>query len=343
MKVLASALLAWHKKHGRHDLPWQIDNSPYHTWVSEIMLQQTQVSTVIPYYLKFIETFPCIEALAKASLDKVNSLWSGLGYYNRAKNLHQSAKKIVNEHQGRFPKDLESLYQLPGVGKTTAHAIYALSFNKKAAILDGNAKRVLARFYKVSGQPNQASTLNRLWQLAEDTMPNTNCSAYTQAIMDLGATICKRSSPLCQKCPLSKNCQAYTDDVIQHYPEKKKAIIKQKKASTLVCVLKDNTIYLEKRPANGIWANLFALPEFSSKKALSDFLHQFHWQDKKIHTPFKHIFTHIELMITPMILTIKNDESFPFSKNGRFVPIDTSLTLGLPKPIRQIINNLLVF
>ncbi len=212
MKTIGSRLVSWHAQAGRHDLPWQRHPSKqsraYRVWVSEIMLQQTQVGTVIPYFERFMERFPDVRALADAPADEVLHLWTGLGYYARARNLHRAAQVIRDEHRGVFPHDFDSVVSLPGVGRSTAGAILALSANERHAILDGNVKRVLSRYYEVDGAPDDKATLENLWKLAEETTPADDAAIYTQAIMDLGATLCTRARPRCAECPLTGDCRA---------------------------------------------------------------------------------------------------------------------------------------
>ena len=221
MPSLSSSLLKWFKIHGRHDLPWQKNLSPYRVWVSEIMLQQTQVKTVIPYYKRFMERFPQINDLSSANIDQVLYLWTGLGYYARARNLHKTARIITSQYDSQFPDTVEDLEKLPGIGRSTAGAILALSLNKRAPILDGNVKRVLTRFYSIPGWPEQTKTKNQLWAIAEKNTPRKNFAQYTQAIMDLGATGCKRSKPDCCRCPVEHTCNAYTLNKVEDYPSKK--------------------------------------------------------------------------------------------------------------------------
>lgn len=258
----ARNLLHWYDKHGRHDLPWHHNRNAYRVWVSEIMLQQTQVTTVIPYFEAFMARFPDVRALASAPEDDVLSHWSGLGYYARARNLHKAAKQVVMEFGGEFPADQETLESLTGIGRSTAAAILAQAFGKRATILDGNVKRVLARYHAVPGWPGQSAVLNKLWEHAENHTPEERVKDYTQAIMDLGAMVCTRNKPECKTCPVNDGCQAYNRDEVQRYPGPKPRKEKPEK-TTWMLILEDTKgrILLERRPPTGIWGGLWSLPE----------------------------------------------------------------------------------
>ena len=235
---IAPALLAWHAAHGRHDLPWQGERTPYRVWVSEIMLQQTQVATVIPYYQRFLARFPDVRALADAAVDEVLHLWSGLGYYARARNLHRAAVRVRDEYAGELPRDFASLAALPGIGRSTAGAILALAFGERFPILDGNARRVLARYFAVATPPGAATT-RRLWELAEDATPDAQIADYTQAIMDLGATVCVRQRPLCPTCPLSERCAARRRNRQQELPARRARAARARRSVYMVVALAD--------------------------------------------------------------------------------------------------------
>ena len=256
----ATRLLAWHRQHGRHDLPWQLDRSPYRVWLSEIMLQQTQVATVIPYFLRFTESFGDVAALATAELDEVLSLWSGLGYYARARNLHRCAQLIVSEHDGVFPAHAEALQSLPGIGKSTAHAILAQALNQPHAILDGNVKRVLSRHAGVSGWPGTTAVQKQLWALAEQRTPDHSAADYTQAIMDLGATCCRRSKPSCARCPVAEDCVALHSDRVDALPERKPRKAKPQRVQYLQIIETGGQLWLQRRPPSGIWGGLWCPP-----------------------------------------------------------------------------------
>ncbi|MGB1109726.1 MAG: A/G-specific adenine glycosylase [Gammaproteobacteria bacterium] len=304
-KDFASRLLDWFDHHGRHDLPWQGRDDPYRTWVSEIMLQQTQVTTVIPYFQRFMDRFPRAEDLASADIDEVLSHWSGLGYYARGRNLHKAAQEIVSSHGGVFPQDLDALTALPGIGRSTAAAILAQAHDLPHAILDGNVKRVLARVHRVDGWPGQTQVLKRLWALSEAHTPEVRCADYTQAIMDLGASICART-PQCDQCPVSDFCQGHKQGDASHFPGRKPKRQKpEREAIMLLMVDKAQRVYLEKRPPSGLWGGLWTLPQFDGQEQLLD------WCDaasvagetiRPLGAPLTHAFTHFSLHITPVLL-----------------------------------------
>ena len=256
----SARILRWFEVHGRKDLPWQINATPYRVWVSEIMLQQTQVTTVIPYYQRFMQSFPTVEALAEASHDEVMEHWSGLGYYARARNLHKAAKSL-QDNDYELPNYAEGLIAMPGIGRSTAGAILSLAYQQHAAILDGNVKRVLARHYAIEGWPGKSTVLNKLWDLTEDLTPVKNAAHYNQAMMDMGATLCKRSKPKCDQCPVSATCQALAQNRVSDYPESKPKKVKPTKYSRLLMLSNaDGQLYLQRRPPTGIWGGLWVPP-----------------------------------------------------------------------------------
>jgi len=296
-------LLAWFDRHGRHDLPWQQPRDPYRVWVSEIMLQQTQVSTVIPYFERFMARFPTITSLANASQDEVLHLWTGLGYYARARNLHRAAQHIRDEHQGRFPRDYDTVLALPGIGRSTAGAILAQALDQRYAILDGNVKRVLTRYYAISGWPGSKAVENRLWELAEITTPSHRVADYTQAIMDLGATVCGRT-PDCGVCPLSATCQARTAGNPRAYPTPKpRKSLPVRKTTMLMLQNPQGLVLLEQRPAAGIWGGLWSLPECPPDRDPTEYclaslglvMHQ-----TEIGAHLRHTFSHFHLDISTL-------------------------------------------
>ncbi len=257
VKFLQEALLDWFSRHGRKNLPWQENKTLYRVWVSEIMLQQTQVSTVIPYYLKFLNTFPDVLSLANSSLDLVLSHWAGLGYYARARNLHKAAIQIKQNHAGNFPNQLDQVLELPGIGLSTGSAILSIAQNQPLAICDGNVKRVLSRLHCVNSPLNQSNTEKILWDLAKKYMPEKNCADYSQAIMDLGATLCTQSKPSCSICPLNSICQAYLTNTQTLYPVPKKPLVKKTKHQTFLIFTTPTHILLNQNPPTGIWGGLF--------------------------------------------------------------------------------------
>lgn len=302
MNEFSDQVLQWYDLHGRKSLPWQINKTPYKVWLSEIMLQQTQVITVIDYFQRFIHTFPDIESLAAATEDEVLHLWTGLGYYARARNLHKCAKRIVDEYDGVFPSDQTVLESLSGIGRSTAAAIRSLAFEEVATILDGNVKRVLTRYRVVDGWPGNKKVENVLWEIAEELTPNKNNAKYTQAMMDLGATLCSRSKPRCDDCPLSKDCLANLESRQKEFPNSKPKKVKPEK-STYMLMEQDNfgRIRLVKRPSKGIWAGLYSFPEFES---LDDIVHEKGSKYIKLDS-FRHTFSHYHLEVNPILYKVK--------------------------------------
>lgn len=259
----AELLIAWQKQAGRHHLPWQQERNAYKVWLSEIMLQQTQVSTVLPYYQRFLASFPDVQSLAAADTEQVLAHWSGLGYYTRARNLHACAKRVVTDYAGEFPAAPEQLAELPGIGRSTAAAIAAFAYQKNAAILDGNVKRVLTRVYAIAGFPGEKAVENQLWDLAESLLPDQDIVAYTQGLMDLGATLCTRSKPACQRCPMQVNCLANLSDRTADYPERKAKTAQRIRHALMLVWRYNDQVLLEQRPDSGIWGGLLSLPEWN--------------------------------------------------------------------------------
>lgn len=272
-EAFASRLLAWWDDHGRKDLPWQRKRTPYRVWVSEIMLQQTTVAAVVPYFERFVARFPGVEALAEADLDEVLHLWSGLGYYARARSLHRAACVVMTDFGGRLPEVPEALTKLPGIGRSTAAAIAAQAFGRRAAILDGNVKRVLARVHRVAGPPSSAATQRTLWDFAESYTPKSRVADYTQAIMDLGATLCRRREPSCPDCPVQDMCGAFAHGDVARFPVR--APRRKRRAERrrfFVLMAPDRTCYVEQRPASGIWGGLWSPPERDADESVPRFL-----------------------------------------------------------------------
>jgi A/G-specific adenine glycosylase len=302
---IAQRVLHWFDQHGRKDLPWQRDTSPYRVWVSEIMLQQTQVKTVIPYFERFMAAFPDVQALAAAPEDEVLHRWTGLGYYARARNLHKAAKRVATELHGQFPDTVEGLSELPGVGRSTAGAIVSIAFGQRASILDGNVKRVLARFHRVDGWPGQTAVHQRLWEIAEQHTPTQRCADYTQAMMDLGATVCTRSSPACEICPLAADCPALAHGDQRAYPGKKpRKTMPVKSTCFLVARSGTGEVWLEKRPPSGIWGGLWCFPELDAVEIASRHCLDLWGAEPaavEIHPGFRHTFSHYHLDITPVV------------------------------------------
>jgi A/G-specific adenine glycosylase len=306
--AFADQLLAWFDEHGRHDLPWQRDATPYHVWLSEIMLQQTQVATVIPYYKRFTQRFPRVEDLAAAQPDEVLHLWSGLGYYARARNLHRAAQQVVDAHGGVFPADLEALQALPGVGRSTAGAILSSALGGRAPILDGNVKRVLARYHTVDGWPGTSAVLGRLWALAEAHTPQRRVADYTQAIMDLGATLCTRRRPACERCPVADGCLARREGQPEAYPGRRPARDKPTRETVFAIVCSPGGgVFLERRPPTGIWGGLWCFPEADTTEQAVALCHARLGAGpvRRQELPrLRHSFSHYHLDILPLLLCL---------------------------------------
>ncbi|OCG68755.1 A/G-specific adenine glycosylase [Gilliamella sp. Nev5-1] len=306
MQHFSQAVLNWYEKYGRKSLPWQLEKSAYHVWLSEVMLQQTQVATVIPYFNRFIKQFPKITDLAQAPLDDVLHLWTGLGYYARARNLHKAAQTIAEKFNGSFPTQFDDVVALSGVGRSTAGAILSLSQNQHYPILDGNVKRVLTRYFAVEGWPGIKKIENKLWELSERVTPKQDVAKFNQAMMDIGATVCTRSKPKCTLCPLHGNCLAYKTESWQQYPTKKTKSTIPAKTAYFLMLEYNNTIWLEKRPPSGIWGGLYCLPQFASQQALTDWLKKqgIETTKPKQLIAFRHTFSHFHLDIVPIYCVI---------------------------------------
>ena len=310
MTSFAARLLRWWDQHGRKDLPWQLNKTPYRVWLSEIMLQQTQVATAIPYFERFTTHLPDVRALARADLDTVLHLWTGLGYYARGRNLHRAAQLIVTEHGGELPHDIAALTALPGIGRSTAHAIATIAMGQRAPILDGNVRRVLSRWRAIEGWPGVPAVERSLWQLAGELLPATRADDYTQAIMDLGATLCTRSRPDCGRCPVASDCFARQQSRTTTLPARKpKPALPVRTTRMLIIVAPDNTIFLEHRPATGLWGGLWSFPEQPLADAATDCLATIGVPvdavaaivDLPVRT---HTFTHFRLQIQPTLLQL---------------------------------------
>jgi A/G-specific adenine glycosylase len=341
-------LLAWFDKHGRKSLPWQLNKTPYRVWISEIMLQQTQVSTVIPYFERFIQRFPDLQTLANGHENDVLYLWAGLGYYSRARNLHCAAKLMLEKHHGEFPSSLQELVALRGIGPSTAGAILAIAFNQPATILDGNVKRVLARLHGIEGPINTKLTENSLWKLAILYTPQKRVADYTQAMMDLGATLCTRSEPACHSCPFMNRCIAYEQGLVKTIPAKKASQKIPTRSATFLIFKHKKHILLHKRPPNGIWGGLYSLPEIAGlpeSASISNLCQAMFKQSGKpyeVLASFRHTFTHYHLDIFPVMLEIKK---IPLKNMEDGKQIWYNLhhpdPVGLPKPIQTILRGLL--
>lgn len=332
-------ILSWYKNFGRSDLPWKNPVCAYRIWVSEIMLQQTQVTTVIDYFNRFMARFPSIEALATAEEDEVFSLWAGLGYYARARNLHKTAKMIHEQYQGTFPEDIDSLMRLPGIGPSTAAAIMAQAFDKQATILDGNVKRFLSRFFCVAGPIDDRNTLDSLWQHAQRLTPQKHVADYTQAIMDIGATVCTKSNPSCSDCPVQNKCLANLHSEQHKYPEPKRKKHRPTKKSIFLGLRHQDDLLLEKRPAKGIWGGLYSLLAFESQAKLKDWCenHGVSLTNEQTLGPLKHTFTHFHLEYKVTFLRVSTKPNLSNATPLHWMSQKSLTKIGLPAPIKKVL------
>ncbi|TKB50159.1 A/G-specific adenine glycosylase [Ferrimonas aestuarii] len=340
-KPFSQRVVDWYRIAGRKSLPWQQQKTPYKVWVSEIMLQQTQVTTVIPYYLKFMERFPCVELLAAAEQDEVLHLWTGLGYYARARNLHAAAKKIVTDHNGEFPTDFEQVLALPGIGRSTAGAVLSLSLGQHHPILDGNVKRVLARHQAIDGWPGVKTVENQLWQLTEKRTPAKEIEAYNQAMMDLGAMICTRSKPKCQLCPVADDCIGFELGDPSLYPGKKPKKDKPEKHCLQLLLVDGDTVLLQQRPASGIWGGLWCFPQFDTQAQANDYLAQQGINGTQVKLEkFRHTFSHYHLHIQPVVVKLSSKPAQVQQQPSQWVDIDAPGQLGLAAPTEKLLTEL---
>jgi len=338
-------ILKWYDAHGRKELPWQKKISPYRVWISEIMLQQTQVTTVIAYFEKFMKRFPTMESLAQAPLDEVLHYWTGLGYYARARHLHQTAQYLMTHHEGCFPASLSHIEALPGIGRSTAGAIYSLGMKKKAAILDGNVKRVLSRYFAIPGWSGHSAVLKKFWELAETYTPSTRCHHYNQAMMDLGALICTPQTPHCKQCPLKSHCQAFALQQIELFPEKKPKKTIPTRHCHMFILRQGDFVLLQQKPSQGLWGGLWCFPQLEGHST-SEFTAwiEAQWgidfKNVLLYPPFTHTFSHFHLQIQPWVHLLSSKK----------IPMETSSILwynlrnpqkvGLPLPIHQLLQEL---
>jgi len=342
----SDSLLSWFAENGRHDLPWQKEKTPYKVWVSEIMLQQTQVATVIPYFERFMSRFPTLEDLALAEEDVVLHHWTGLGYYARARNLHKTAGIIHHEFNGQFPDSVDALTELPGIGKSTAGGIIAASMNKRAVILDGNVKRVLCRYYCVEGWPDQTATNKQLWEIAEELTPERQCAEFNQAMMDLGASLCSRSNPACELCPLKGGCKSFITGRTGEFPHKKPRKKIPVKTTTMLVLQnpEGSAVLLEKRPSQGIWGGLWSLPEIPADNSPESFLLVHGLRSYKVVTrwqPIRHTFSHFHLDITPVLITLeKSPDAIMEKGRWHWYDLEKPGQLGLATPVKKLLDAL---
>jgi A/G-specific adenine glycosylase len=345
VRAFSGRVLAWFKRHGRKQLPWQHPKDPYRVWISEIMLQQTQVATVTAYFNRFMAVFPDLTALAAADTDQVMHHWSGLGYYARARNLHRCAKLVMEQHQGSLPSDLETLQGLPGIGRSTAGAIRSLAFGQFAAILDGNVKRVLTRYFAIDGWPGEAAVSKRLWDVSEALTPRRNTADYNQAMMDLGAMVCVRRKPLCHCCPLAEDCRAFATGDVARYPgSKPKKERPVRKTQMLLLRNDEDGILLQQRPPTGIWGGLWSLPECSPGQQIDEWCAQnLGLKVKQVHClpSRRHSFTHFHLDITPVLLQVEKPRKAVMDESSLvWYNLSQPKDLGLAAPVSLILREI---
>jgi A/G-specific adenine glycosylase len=357
MTDFSSRIIHWQKKYGRHDLPWQGADA-YRIWLSEIMLQQTQVATVIPYYQRFVASFPTIAALAAASEDEVLAHWSGLGYYARGRNLRRAAQIIVEKYDGKCPQQYEHILELPGIGRSTAAAICALAFHERRAILDGNVKRVLARYCGISGSPADKKVEEQLWLQAEELLPlppgegwgggatvevNSEIATYTQALMDMGATLCTRSKPKCELCPVRCDCVALQTNRVAELPTPRAKKTVPEKHTTFLLLMHGSDVLLEKQPAQGIWGGLWCLPQIEDGQGVvADYLlrNGVEVSERVELEEFTHTFTHFKLHIVPVLLRVVN-KPLRVEEAGRvWLEVEEALGAAIPTPVRKLLLKL---
>jgi A/G-specific adenine glycosylase len=336
----SDAVIRWQKQHGRHALPWQNTRDAYRIWLSEIMLQQTQVAAVIPYYQRFLARFPDVASLAEAPPEEVMAHWSGLGYYTRARNLHRCAQRVVAEHGGVFPSDPALLADLPGIGRSTAAAIAAFAYGTRAAILDGNVKRVFCRVFGVDGFPGAKAVEDQLWQRAVALLPERDVEAYTQGLMDLGATLCTRSSPSCKTCPLAERCAALATSRVHLLPARKPKKAVPEKTTTMLVMTDGDRVLLEQRPDSGIWGGLLSLPEVDAddmqaiERVAASFGEPASCERLQ---PFSHVFTHFRLQVSPYRLCLARRTDFAGQSTFVWYEANRLPDAPLPAPVKKLL------
>lgn len=342
---LASRICDWQRRHGRHHLPWQGTRDPYRIWLSEIMLQQTQVSTVIPYYQRFLERFPDIASLASADQEAVMPYWAGLGYYARARNLHRCAQVLVAEHGGRFPPAASDIAQLPGIGRSTAAAIAAFSWGERTPIMDGNVKRVFTRYFGVRGYPGLRAVEQRLWTLAEEALghaaPDLDMAAYTQGLMDLGSQVCTRSKPQCAQCPLAADCVANQHGLQPFLPERRPRRATPERRCAMLILHAEGHVLLEKQPDHGLWGGLWSLPRYDSSEELVEACRSMgvNATENGRMAGFVHTFTHFRLHIEPWRLETSYFCAEPDSPRD-WVAFERLADTAVPAPVRGLLDTL---
>lgn len=341
MSKFASRLVDWQRRCGRRGLPWQGTRDPYRIWLSEVMLQQTQVAAVIPYYERFLERFPTVETLARAGEEEVLRLWSGLGYYARGRNLHAASRRIVLEHEGRFPDSSGKIAELPGVGRSTAAAIAAFAFGERAAILDGNVKRVLARQYGIAGFPGEKAVEARLWGLAERLLPAADIAVYTQALMDLGATVCTRGKPRCDACPVRSTCVARKSGLTEKLPAPRPKRSVPSRSATWLVLRHAGQVLLERRPGAGIWGGLWSFPECGRDP--QDYCREVLRCDltgTRELDPIAHAFTHFKLRVRPIVCDVRGAAPRAEQDGRMWIGIEEAMGAAVPAPVRKLLASL---
>lgn len=341
--TFSNRLLSWYDRHGRKALPWKRQRDAYRIWVSEIMLQQTQVATVIPYFARFVERFPDVGALARARVDSVLHLWTGLGYYARARNLHKAAKLIVTEHHGVFPRGIEAAQELPGIGRSTAGAILAFAYGQHHTILDGNVKRVLARYHAIDTPVNARATDEKMWRLAERHTPRTRVADYTQAIMDLGATVCRRAKPDCANCPVRRGCAACRLGTVEKFPVRAKRAALPVRAVNWV-LIRDarGHVLMQRRPPAGLWGGLWAFPE-TTVDDITKWCHAQHGMVVQPQTPlptWRHSFSHFHLDITPIPARLVRPTAAMEADDALWYNLRSPMARGVSAPVKQLLQQL---
>jgi A/G-specific adenine glycosylase len=342
MHSFSSRLITWQKLHGRHGLPWQNGNA-YHVWLSEIMLQQTQVATVIPYFQRFVASFPTIAALAAASEEQVLTHWSGLGYYARGRNLHRTAQIVAGQYGGEFPRQYEQILNLPGIGRSTAAAICALAHHERRAILDGNVKRVLSRYAGIEGWAGNREVEMRLWRKAEELLPRHDIARYIQAQMDLGAMLCTRSKPKCGECPVCIDCVAFQSGRVNQLPAPRPRKAVPERHSRFLLLMSGRDILLEKRSPQGIWGGLWCPPQLDDGQGdVTDYLLRSGMtvSEKIMLAGFKHAFTHFRLHITPMLLRVENKPQRVQQPGSMWIDLEEALHGAIPTPVRKMLKSI---
>lgn len=347
MTPFAKKVLQWYHSSGRKDLPWQKNKTAYRVWLSEIMLQQTQVSTVIPYFERFLARFPTVEALASSSQDEVLHLWTGLGYYTRARNLYKAAKLVVSEYRGQFPDNIDEVKALPGIGRSTAAAILSFVFNQSHAVLDGNVRRTLSRCFAVEGWPGKKAVEDQLWRLAEANTPEKHAAQYNQAMMDIGAMVCTRVNPKCERCPLHEQCVSSKQGRPLDYPNKRPSKTKPERFTQYCIFFVDQSVLLEKRPSKGVWGGLYCFPEMpkNQHEGIHLLLRRYSLppsivMSKEVLRGFRHTFSHYHLNIAHILIKLSHIPEMGLEE-GIWLWYNSTrpIHIGLASPVSKLLSN----